>query len=277
MGVLYLVATPIGNLEDMSPRAIRILKQAQLIAAEDTRHSGKLLQHFGISTRMLSYHEHNKLRRLDEVLAALAQGDVAVISDAGTPALNDPGYELVRAALHAGYPVCPVPGPSAPLAALVASGLPTDSFLYLGYPPRRQKERRQWLAEIAGLRYTLVCLESPHRIVACLADMLQVLGDRPACAARELTKMYEEIFRGSLSTALAHFSTAPPRGEFTLVIGGAPAGQEKWSLEQIQQAIAERGQAGLPMKTLAAELAVQSGWSRREVYRLIVQQAQSKK
>ena len=201
MGTLYLVATPIGNLEDLSPRALRILRDARLIAAEDTRVTRKLLAHFDLHTPLTSYFEHNKLSKLDSVLAALAQGDVALVSDAGTPAINDPGYELVRAALSAGYTVCPVPGPSAPLAALAASGLPTDAFLYLGYLPRRSSERRELFEKIADLSYTLIFLESPHRLLAGLADLKSSLGDRQIAVARELTKVHEQIWRGTLSAA----------------------------------------------------------------------------
>src|SRR5512143_3929989 len=159
MGTLYLVATPIGNLEDMSPRAVRVLREAKLIAAEDTRQTKKLLTHFDIHTRLTSYFEHNKLAKLDSILAALEQGDVALVSDAGTPAINDPGYELVRAALAAGHNVSPIPGPSAPLAALAASGLSTEAFLYLGYLPRKASERRELIGQITHLRYTLIFLE----------------------------------------------------------------------------------------------------------------------
>jgi 16S rRNA (cytidine1402-2'-O)-methyltransferase len=168
MSTLYLVATPIGNLEDLSGRARRVLGEVRLIAAEDTRHTARLLKHYEIRTPAISYHEHNKLVRLERVLAELAEGDVALVSDAGTPGLNDPGYELVRAALQAGHSVSPIPGPSAPLAALVASGLPTDAFLYLGYLPRKQGERRRLLGEVAGRPYTLVFLETPHRLLEAL-------------------------------------------------------------------------------------------------------------
>src|SRR5512143_1637131 len=177
MGTLYLVATPIGNLEDMSPRAVRILREAVLIAAEDTRHTGKLLKHFEIPTRITSYFEHNKLQKLDYILGKLAEGDVAVVSDAGTPAINDPGYELVKAALEAGYEVRPIPGASAPIAALTVSGLPTDAFLYLGYLPHRTGDRRKRLQEVAEQEYTLIVLESPYRILEALEDILSVLGD----------------------------------------------------------------------------------------------------
>ena len=164
MGTLHLVATPIGNLEDLSPRAVRILREARLVAAEDTRHTRALLTHFGLHTPLTSYFAHNKLSKLDRILAELSQGDVALVSDAGTPAINDPGYELVKAALDAGHAVSPVPGPSAPIAALAASGLPTDSFLYLGYLPRKKGERREAVAQVANLRHTLVFFETPHRL-----------------------------------------------------------------------------------------------------------------
>ena len=166
MGNLYLVATPIGNLEDISQRALRLLRQVNLIAAEDTRQTRKLLAHFDIHTPLTSYFEHNKLGKIEQILAALERGDVALVSDAGTPGLNDPGFELVRSALAAGFTVSPVPGPSAPIAALVASGLPTDAFLYLGYLPRKSSERQQMLREVAELPYTLIFLETPHRLQA---------------------------------------------------------------------------------------------------------------
>lgn len=268
MGVLYLVATPIGNLEDISARALKILAQVNLIAAEDTRHTHKLLDHFQISTPMLSYHDHNKLSRLDEVLAALAHGNVALVSDAGTPALNDPGYELVRAALDAGFPVSPIPGPSAPLAALVVSGLPTDSFLYLGYLPRKLKERRSLLEQVAAVRYTLIFLESPHRVAASLRDLHSVLGDRQIALARELTKLYEEVFRGSLSEAIARFDAQPARGEITLVIAGNHS-RQAWDEEQLQVALQQAITEGRPTSQAAGEIAAQSGWPRRKIYRLL--------
>lgn len=273
MGTLFLVATPIGNLEDISPRALRILREARLVAAEDTRQTRKLLNHYGIQTPLTSYHEHNKLVKLDNVLAALAQGDVALVSDAGTPALNDPGYELVRAALQAGYAVSPIPGPSAPVAALVASGLATDTFLYLGYLPRKTGERRQLLAEVAGLPYTLIFLEAPHRLLAALQDLQAVLGDRPAAVARELTKLHEEIFRGLLSAAVEHFTAQAPRGEFTLVVAGAAPGQDRWTEAQLRRVLSERVAQGEAPSQVASEVAAASGWPRREVYRLVLELA----
>jgi 16S rRNA (cytidine1402-2'-O)-methyltransferase len=277
LGTLYLVATPIGNLEDISPRALRILRSAALIAAEDTRHTRKLLTHFDIHTRLISYHEHNKLSRLDQVLNALQGGDVALVSDAGTPALNDPGYELVRAALQAGFQVSPVPGPSAPIAALVASGLPTDSFLYLGYLPRKESERERLLSQVRALPYTLIFLESPHRLLAALDDLQQGLGDRQSAVARELTKLYEEIYRGSLSQAAAHFKAHPPQGEFTLVVAGETAAPAAWAEPQIEQAIQEALAAGQPTAQIASQLAEISGWPRREIYqRVIVRKSATK-
>ncbi len=270
MGTLYLVATPIGNLEDMSARAVRILREAVLIAAEDTRHSGKLLKHFGVETPLTSYFEHNKRNKIEAVLGALATGDVALVSDAGTPGLNDPGYELVRAALDAGYAVSPIPGSSAPVSALVVSGLPTDSFLYLGYLPHKASARRARLKEIAAQPYTLIWFESPHRLVAALQDMLALLGDRRICVAREMTKLFEEFWRGTLSTALEYFQSQPARGEFTLVVAGKPAEDvTQWTEAQLLAAIQRERQAGKPAKQIAGELAEHSGWARREIYNLI--------
>lgn len=227
MGTLFLVATPIGNLEDITLRALRVLREVRLIAAEDTRHTRRLLDHYAITTPCISYHEHNKLVRLDTILATLALGDVALVSDAGTPAISDPGVELVRACIAANFPVSPVPGPSALLAALVASGLPTDRFAYVGFLPRRGAERRQLLAEMASLTLTLVCFEAPHRLLETLQDILAVLGDRRIVVANDLTKRFEEFRRGSVTDMVAHFSLQRPRGEYTLVIEGLAAGSER--------------------------------------------------
>jgi 16S rRNA (cytidine1402-2'-O)-methyltransferase len=271
MGTLYLVATPIGNLEDISARALRVLSQVVVIAAEDTRHTRKLLDHYQVRTPLTSYHEHNKLTKLEVVLTALEKGDVALVADAGTPALNDPGYELVRAALQAGYPVSPVPGPSAPVSALVASGLPTDAFLYLGYLPRKSPERRQKLQEVADLPYTLVVLETPHRLLSALQDLLDILGDRRVAVARELTKLHEEILRTSLSEALAHFRTLAPRGEFTLVIAGKPLLEETWDEAHLRRELEQALQRGESPTQAAARLASLSGWPRRKIYRLAIE------
>jgi 16S rRNA (cytidine1402-2'-O)-methyltransferase len=270
MGTLYLVATPIGNLEDMSPRAIRILREAKLIAAEDTRHTAKLLNHFEIKTPSTSYFEHNKLTKLDSILATLAQGDVALVSDAGTPAVNDPGYELVKAALASHFDVVPVPGPSAPIAALTVSGLPTDSFLYLGYLPHKAGDRRKSLAQVADLPYTLLFFETPHRILDSLGDILSTLGDRQICVAREMTKMYEEYWRGSVSGAIEHFKSKEPRGEFTLVIAGKRKEERTmWTEDELLRAIKKELKAGKSAKDISSELSDQSGWSKKEVYALV--------
>lgn len=271
MGTLYLVATPIGNLDDISPRALHILGQVSLIAVEDTRHTRKLLNHYHIQTPMTSYFEHNKLSKLGVVLAALEQGDVALVSDAGTPALNDPGYELVKAALQAGHRVSPIPGPSAPVAALVASGLPTDAFLFLGYLPRKASERRQKLAQIASLPYTLIFLETPHRLLEALQDLYETLGDRDIAAARELTKLHEEIFRGTLSQARDHFQQQPPRGEFTLVVAGRITSEPPWSSEKLRQALLERLKRGDAPAHIAGEIAALSGRPRREIYQRLME------
>ncbi|NLG74297.1 MAG: 16S rRNA (cytidine(1402)-2'-O)-methyltransferase [Chloroflexi bacterium] len=270
MGKLYLVATPIGNLEDISARALRVLREVRLIAAEDTRQTAKLLNHYAIQTALTSYHEHNKLVKLDQILAALAEGDVALVSDAGTPALNDPGYELVRAALQAGYEVSPIPGPSAPVSALVASGLPTDSFLYLGYLPRKSAERRRELAKVKDLPYTLIFLEAPHRLLASLEDLCHVLGDRACALARELTKVHEEIFRGSLSEAREYFQANPPRGEFTLVVAGSERSLQTWTEEELRQAALQDLASGLSPSQTANRLAGEANWPKRKVYKLVM-------
>jgi len=272
MGTLYLVATPIGNLEDMSPRAVRVLREASLIAAEDTRHTGTLLKHFGIETPLTSYFEHNKVNKLDFILNKLSSGDVALVSDAGTPAVNDPGYELVKAALDANHDVRPVPGPSAPITALTVSGLPTDSFLYLGYLPHKTSERHKRLEEVESQPYTLVFLESPYRIVESLADIFSILGDRKICVAREMTKMFEEYWRGNVSEAIQYFKSQPARGEFTLVVDGRQMdGNEKWTEEQLKAAIESELKSERSAKEISAELAQQSGWNKKEIYTLISQ------
>lgn len=270
MGTLFLVATPIGNLEDLSPRAVRILREARLIAAEDTRHTRHLLTHFELHTPLTSYYEHNKLIKQEAILVALGQGDVALVSDAGTPAINDPGYELVKAALAAGYPVSPVPGPSAPIAALSASGLPTDTFLYLGYLPRKTSERKALCDQIGPLPHTLVFLESPHRVLESLTDLEAFLGDREMAAARELTKVYEQFVRGRISQVLAHFTENEPRGEFVFVVNGQlPVVAELWNQEKLVAAIQKEIQVGKKAKEIAAELAGPSGWNKKEIYALV--------
>lgn len=266
MGTLYVVGTPIGNLEDITLRALRVLGQVSLIAAEDTRKTARLLARYDIHTPLTSYFEHNKLTKLDRILDSLAQGDVALVSEAGMPGLSDPGYELVRAAVQAGVPIVPVPGPCAAITALVVSGLPTDSFVYLGFLPRRAAERRRALSEVAAERRTLIAYEAPHRLAECLADIETILGDRPIAIARELTKLHEEIFRGTVSQAREHLQQA--RGEITLVIGGAPEQAARWSHERVLARLSALLEQGMDRKQAAQQIAAQAGWSRRDVYRL---------
>jgi 16S rRNA (cytidine1402-2'-O)-methyltransferase len=272
MGTLYLVATPIGNLEDMSPRGVRILREAVLIAAEDTRHTKILLGHFDIKTPLTSYYEHNKLTKLDYILEKLSAGDVALVSDAGTPAINDPGYELVRAALASGFDVRPVPGPSAPISALTVSGLPTDAFLYLGYLPHKSSERHNRLNEVSEQSFTLIFFETPHRIADSLEDIRSTLGNRRICVAREMTKLYEEYWRGDVSGAIEHFGSKEARGEFTLVIEGKTKEENTvWTEEELIQAIKKELEVGKSAKEISAVLAEQSGWNKKEVYALVNQ------
>lgn len=267
MSTLYIVPTPIGNLEDMTLRALRILKEVRLIAAEDTRTSRVLLEHFGIKTPMTSYHEHNKMGKLEAIFSALETGDVALISDAGTPGISDPGYELITAAIARGIRVVPLPGANAAIAALVASGLPTDGFVYLGFLPKKDKALRDFLASVAGERRTLVAYENPYRLRDALSAIIAVLGDRPVCVAREISKYYEEFFRGTASAALAHFIDQNPRGEITLVIGGATEAG-RWSEAQVRSALSARLAAGESRSQAAKLIAVESGWRKSEVYAL---------
>jgi 16S rRNA (cytidine1402-2'-O)-methyltransferase len=281
MGTLYLVATPIGNLEDITLRALRVLKSVTLVAAEDTRAARKLLSHFEISQPITSYFEHNKIAKLETILNALARGDVAVISEAGTPGLSDPGYELVRAALAHEFRVVPIPGANALLGALVASGLPTDQFVFLGFLPRQKSARRKFLQSVADESRTLIAYEAPHRVCASLDDIAETLGNRAICVARELTKLYEEFFRGSVDQARAHFAAHAPRGEFTLVIAGASAETtadrrpptadgNAWSDARIVSAVRELIATGIARTEAVKRVARESGRDRREVYQLSI-------
>lgn len=218
---LYLVSTPIGNLEDITLRALNVLKSVDLIACEDTRHTGRLLNHFGIAKPTASYHEHNEQARAEELVQRLVEGkSVAIVSDAGTPGISDPAYRIVLAAIENKITVVPIPGAVALIAGLVASGLPTDSFLFAGFLPSKKMARRTRLEELKAERATLVFYEAPHRIRETLIDALEVLGDRRASLARELTKLHEQFIRGKLSELVAHFEINQPRGEMTLVIAG---------------------------------------------------------
>ena len=224
MGILYLVATPIGNLDDMTHRAVTTLQTVDLIAAEDTRHTGKLLQHFQISTPQLSYHDHNRLSRIPELVEKLKAGkDIALVSDAGTPGISDPGHELVAACLEQGITVVPIPGATALISALISSGLKTDRFVFEGFLPTKGKERHDRLALIQSEQRTLILYEAPHRLRATLTDLHRTLGgDRRLAAARELTKYHEEFWQGTLDEALAYFADHEPKGEFCLVLAGLP-------------------------------------------------------
>jgi len=218
MSILYIVATPIGNLEDISLRALRVLREVRLIAAEDTRKTQRLLNAYNIESQLTSYHEHSKGAKLDHLLGHLEEEDLALVSEAGMPGLSDPGYDLVVAAIDRGIPVVPVPGPSAVITALVVSGLPTDQFVYVGFLPRRKGQRQRLFSSMSDEPRTIVAFEAPHRLREALTDIEQILGDRRVSICRELTKLHEEVFRGRVSQAREHF--AQPRGEFTLVIEG---------------------------------------------------------
>ena len=220
-GTLYLVATPIGNLEDITLRAIKVLSSVDLIAAEDTRRTGLLLKHFGIEKPLTSYFEGNELKKKEVILSRLKHGDrVALVSDAGTPGISDPGFRLIRAAIEDEIPVIPIPGPSAVITALSVSGLPTDAFLFKGFLPHKSKKRRDLLKELEDARETLIFYESPHRISESLRDILEVLGDREIVLTRELTKAYEEVLRGKVSEILNQIEGRQLKGEITLVVSG---------------------------------------------------------
>lgn len=267
MGTLYLVPTPIGNLQDITLRALNVLRRVQLIAAEDTRRASILLSHFELRTPVTSYFEHSQLSKLDRILSALDRGDVALISDAGTPGLSDPGYELICAALERGHPIVPLPGPTAAITALVASGLPTDAFTFLGFLPRKAGERQRALTGVKNDRRTLICYEAPHRLIDTLTDLRSILGDRSICVARELTKIHEELWRGSIGGALDHFS-GEVLGEIVLVVAGAPDA-ERWAEARVRAALRAELDSGSTATAAAKAIAAQSGWNKREVYELM--------
>jgi 16S rRNA (cytidine1402-2'-O)-methyltransferase len=228
---LYVIATPIGNLEDITLRALRVLGEVQLIAAEDTRTARKLLNRYNIKTRLTSYFEHNKRMKMPVLLEMLEEQDIALISEAGMPGISDPGYELIKAAIEKDIQVVALPGSSAVTTALAVSGLPADQFVYLGFLPRKKGEKRTLMASVKDEPRTLLCFESPYRVVDSLAAMLEVLGDRNVAVCREMTKLHEEVFRGPLSSAVKHFQK--PRGEFTIVIQGT--GDIKKSLRKARE------------------------------------------
>ena len=266
VATLYIIATPIGNLEDLTYRAVRILGEVDLIAAEDTRHSLKLLNHFGISKPLTSYFDHNQQFKGERILNALRRGkSVALISDAGTPCISDPGFQLVRDAVAGNIAVVPVPGACAAVAALSASGLPTDNFTFAGFPPSRQGKRRTFLSDMCALPGTLVLYEAPHRLVATLSDICEVLGERQVIVARELTKIYEEFIRGTVSEVIAAVSQDIVRGEVVILIApGKITPQESEPLENVLRRLIAEGT--LSIKDIAKQAAVISAVSRSEAY-----------
>jgi 16S rRNA (cytidine1402-2'-O)-methyltransferase len=270
MGTLYVVGTPIGNLEDMTFRAVRILQSVDAIAAEDTRHTGRLLQHFQIKTPQLSYHEHNRNQRLPELLSQLSEGKaIALVTDAGIPGISDPGYELVNACIEAGVQVVPVPGASASLTALSAAGLPTDRFVFEGFLPASGKDRQQRLESLPSESRTLIFYESPHRLRVTLQDLADSLGkDRRIVLARELTKLYEEFWRGTIEEAIAHYTQQEPKGEFTLVVAGAQLAMPVLSEEALKAELIQIMAQGVSRSQATRQLAELTKLPRRQLYQL---------
>ena len=288
MGTLYVVGTPIGNLEDLTLRAARVLGQVDLVAAEDTRVTRRLLNHLGIRVRLTSYHRHNWQRRLPTLLAALESGDVALVTDAGMPGVSDPGAELVAQAAAQGYPVDVAPGPSAVTTAVALSGLvhspaDPDSFYFMGFLPRKARDRRPRLETAVSLGASLVIFEAPHRVKAALKDILSTLGDRDIAVCREMTKLHQEVFRGTVSGALDHFTE--PRGEFVLVVAGAepvsegpqgsgPQGSGEAGREEAKQRLAELRAAGTNSRDAIALVGQETGLPRNVLYRLWLESGQ---
>ncbi|MBI2851873.1 MAG: 16S rRNA (cytidine(1402)-2'-O)-methyltransferase [Chloroflexi bacterium] len=271
MPVLYVVATPIGNMADITLRAIETLRSVKLIAAEDTRETRKLLSAYKIRTPMTSYHENNKRTKLGYLLDVLKESDVALVSDAGTPGISDPGHDLIVAASQRGVPVVPIPGPSVVVAALVVSGLPTDRFTYLGFLPRRGGARRQILSTVLYDPATMIVPEAPHRVLSTLSDLLEVFGDRRIAVCRELTKLHEEVFRGTIGQAIEHF--AEPRGEFTLVVEGQTGARTPQMTGDIERQLDEMRRSGMLAREAVATLSRQTGLPKKELYRAWLKRA----
>ena len=267
-GSLYIVPTPIGNLEDMTFRAVRVLKELDLIAAEDTRHTQVLLNHYDIRTAVTSYHEHNEGAKARELVEQLRQGrSIALLSDAGTPMISDPGYRLVVEAIRAGVQVIPLPGPSAVTAALSAAGLPTDRFDFEGFLPAKKSERRTALEALKKDTKTLIFYEAPHRLKETLADMAEIFGDRQVAIGREISKVHEEFLRGALREILATVEQQTVRGEITLVVQGATSGAPV-SEEGVISEIRQLAENGMRVKEISELVGAHHGISKREVYRL---------
>jgi 16S rRNA (cytidine1402-2'-O)-methyltransferase len=274
-GTLYIVATPIGNLEDITLRALRVLKDVDLIAAEDTRHTRILLDHHGIRASVTSYHEHNERAKAQELVRQLETGvNIALVSDAGTPAISDPGYRLVVAAITAGVRVVPIPGASALTAVLSASGLPTDGFVFEGFLPAKQQQRRTRLQTLCREIKTLIFYEAPHRLRECLGDIREILGDREMTLAREVSKVHEEFLRGPVSQILQQIAAREIKGEVTLIIGGWDQ-QTAVSLEEVKQEAKELAAQGMRVKEIAEVLGEKYGYAKKEIYRIAVEQKKS--
>jgi 16S rRNA (cytidine1402-2'-O)-methyltransferase len=269
-GTLYVVGTPIGNLEDMTFRAIDVLKQVDLIAAEDTRHTGKLLQYFQIKTPQISHHEHNRVTRIPELVEKLKQGaSIAIVTDAGMPCVSDPGYELVKACADVGLPVVPIPGVTAVITAIAASGLDSLRFTFEGFLPAKEKERQDALTQLQSETRTMVFYESPHRLRESLASMAAVFGEtRPVTIGRELTKLHEEFWRGTLGEAIALYQTRDPKGEYTIVVAGSTAVVTSVSDEDLRSALARLLADGLSRSAASKQLAQELNLPKREIYQL---------
>lgn len=267
MGTLYLVATPLGNLEDLSPRAVRILRNVSLIAAEDTRRTGNLLRHFGITTPVISYHAFNERARRERLLQALREGDVALVSDAGMPGISDPGRDIVEAAAAAGFPVTVIPGPSAVTAAAAVSGLIEGQFIFLGFLPREASERRRLLVRAGTTGFPLILFEAPSRTAATVRELAELLGDRPAVVARELTKLHEEVRRGTLSKLAGELANQDLRGEVAIVVAGRPEAAE--TEEPPEDLVRQLLASGMKPSQAAREVAALLGISRSEAYQLV--------
>lgn len=269
MGTLYVVGTPIGNLDDMTFRAIKTLQSVDAIAAEDTRHTGKLLQHFQIKTPQISYHEHNRQTRLPELLEQLSEGTIALVTDAGIPGISDPGYELVKACIEAGIQVVPIPGASACLTALSAAGLPTDRFVFEGFLAASGTLRQQRLESLPSEVRTIILYESPHRLRVTLRDLGAALGnERQIVIARELTKLYEEFWRGTIAEAIAYYSQKEPKGEFTLVVAGAQLEMAILSEDVLKAELQQIMAQGISRSQASRQLAQLTKVSRRHLYQL---------
>ncbi|MBN3880741.1 MULTISPECIES: 16S rRNA (cytidine(1402)-2'-O)-methyltransferase [unclassified Nostoc] len=269
-GTLYVVGTPIGNLEDITFRAVRILQTVDIIAAEDTRHTGKLLQHFQVKTPQVSYHEHNRTSRIPELLEHLVNNKaIALVSDAGMPGISDPGYELVKACIEAGIPVVPIPGASAAITALSAAGLPTDRFVFEGFLPAKTQQRQEHLESLQTESRTLIFYESPHRLRDTLQDLALVWGnDRQIVLGRELTKLYEEFWRGTIAEAIAYYTQREPQGEYTLVVAGIPASQPQLTEEELKAELKQLISQGISRSQASRQLAKFTSIPRRQLYQL---------